>query len=208
MTTPSRPTPGRQIHSPHDPISQYNLVVTCYNTKHHQLSGQRLESLPPSRVYSVLYRYTRLRCLPLLLVLFLVPVLNLVTVMLIAAVWMLHERALRVHAKNQQHVPNPFENMLFGPQVCSYYRCNNKFLNLETRLCPSALHTRTNAQGLVPVMFYNEQFRRYFFGFERKRWRFLLQMLTGVLLCILCLMVLYPLVGLDLTNGVNSLELM
>jgi hypothetical protein len=150
-------------------------------------------------------------CYSLPLLLFaLIPILNLLTVLLTALLWLLYELAYRVYTKNSAYGINPFQHMIPSPQICAKYAVNNVFLSVPPSYCQDKLNLvkRMRPDGKVNVMFYNAAFWRFYTAFARARWVHLGYLMLTIGCCGVSLVVLYPLCGLDVLNTGRSLGLM
>lgn len=201
---------GKRVRSPSDPISAYNHVVSCYNVRYHCTVPPPMHHLPNSRLYQLTYRYLRLWYSIPLLISALVPVLNLLVLMVQALIWLLYELAYRVYMKNAAYVTNPFQHMIFSPQICTRYSVNNTFLPVPRSMCPDTLNLqhRLRPDGQVTVMFYNPAFRRYYTGFARARWVHLGYLMVTMICCCVSLAFVYPFCGMDVFKTGSSLGLM
>lgn len=202
---------GKRVRSPSDPISGYNHVATCYNVSYHCTVPPPMHLMPNSRLYQLWYSYLHLYFSLPLLIFALIPVLNAIVLMAEALLWIQYELAYRVYTKNATYVANPFQNMVFSPQICSRYAVNNTFLQVPLNICPPSLNnlpSRLTPNGKVNIMFYNKAFRRYYTSFPRGRWVHLGNLLVTLICCGVSLVVVYPLCGLDVLRTGNSLGLM
>lgn len=191
---------GKRVRSPSDPISAYNHVVACYNVRYHCTTPPPMHPLPNCRMYQIGFRGLRLfYSIPLLLVAF-IPLFNVLVLLIQALLWLFYELAYRLHIKNATYVADPFQHMVFSPQICAKYAVNNTFLPVSRSLCPSSLNnleSRLRSDGKVTVMFYNGAFRRYYSHFERVRWVHLGYLMATGMCCGVSLAWLYPVCGLD-----------
>ena len=115
-----------------DPIQCYNHVIQSYNVQENRVDEKHLRSVSESRCYSKFWRIFRV---PLLLIFFqmliLMPIIG-----LIFYLWELYSviayfRGLRVYHSNKLVVEDPFQNMIFCPEICRITNSINKFYEIQ-----------------------------------------------------------------------------
>lgn len=117
-----------------DPIQQYNHVIRCYNTDENQVGGINLEEMKASVIYSSFWRFFSNPCfLVIFLILIVAPGIGIFFYFWLLAAIIIYFSRLSVFYKNAKRVGNPFQNMVFSPELCKAANVNNKFYEIKVQ---------------------------------------------------------------------------
>ena len=185
---------GRAVRNPEDPLSRYNLVVSCYNCPYHRVDDCPLQRLPCPRLYRLLFPYTKVKCTPLLILLYLAPYLNLLLWLSVVLFWLSYERGCWTARSNRRTVPNPLSRMVLSASVCQLLRVANAFLRLPREQLPTTLDIshRQVGENEYMVMFYSPSFAGWYQNLTLWRLHHFLHLLLSSFTLLAAYTMLYP----------------
>ena len=115
-----------------DPIQCYNHVIRSYNVEENRIDEKYLRNMSESCCYS---RYWRIFRVPFLII-FLQILIVCPIIGLFFYIWQLYSvitylRGLRVYRSNRITVDDPFQNMIFCPEICRITNSISKFYEIQ-----------------------------------------------------------------------------
>lgn len=117
-----------------DPIQQYNYVIHHYNFEENQINHTKLSLIRESSVY---HQFWKIYCRPWLLFTFLgctvVPGVGLLVYLWMVAGILAYLSGVLVFNRNRSEVSDPFQNMIFSPELCRITNSLNKFFDIKIR---------------------------------------------------------------------------
>jgi len=177
-----------------NPIHQYNYFIKCYNTPENQVEGIKLEEIKISKVYDTFWSIISNKIyLVLLIFLVSVPVLGLLVYGWIFIAITAYFGGMALYDKNAEKVSDPFQSMVFSPELCRISKMNRKFYEIQIQeLEGFSFNTEVisnlkgkGTHGKIKFMVYNSIFEGYYNNYAKLRLRHVLFLLMSTF----CLMV-------------------
>jgi len=117
-----------------NPLQQYNYFVEFYNKKENCINGLQLDSLssPNSTIFNHFWKvYSNSFLLLVFLLLMLVPFAGIFLYLTLCISLVTYFLALQTFKRNENKVENPFERMIFCPEMCTSVGLPNKFYEIR-----------------------------------------------------------------------------
>ena len=200
-----------------NPISCYNLVIKQYNDPINRQSNVYLETAHNDCLYKKWYK-VQAGCCFLLVLAYVLPYVNLITLVLNAFLLLINEFGLSTFRTNQKKIDNPLKYMVYEPTFCN--RSSSCYLYFEIK--PSDLkafkldnHTEQQVlkrnemldEGSVRFMAYNSEFISGYYSMIEYRYRAILHMMiNAVIVMIMQYFIYYPFFCLALMNPLDSIS--
>ncbi|CAG9320968.1 unnamed protein product [Blepharisma stoltei] len=191
---------GRAIKLKSNPLFRFNYFAACYNTNYNMVNGVRFKNIQRNRFYYWLYPLFRVRYIVVSLALSFVPFFNLLWLLILIALWGIYEKGHRVYKDNRKQVENPFERMVYNPEMCEKYRCMNKFLEVPVEYIQNEEIKASVRDGRVQIMIYNDKFKAMFYGFTKYRWIHITHICLSISIILADYLLLYHFVDFDPAN--------
>lgn len=188
---------GKQVKILTNPFFRYNYFIACYNTNYNMINSTKLAFIKPNRFYYKLYPILDLQNLVFTILCLFIPYFNLLLLSILITLYVIYEIGNRTYKANLQLIKDPFARMIYHPELCEHFNCMNKFLDLPKDIIkhPEA-KIRENADGRVPFMIYNQNFKKMFNDFSKHRKIHLSNLLTGMLVTCFSYYYLYERLGI------------
>jgi len=182
-----------------DPVIQYNHVVECYNSDENRILTYYMQEMSFSSIYNKIWRVISNPCTLLMLILSTaVPLLGAFTYILMLYSFIHYFRGLAVYRANKSQVPDPFQNMVFCPDLCRAENVVNKFYEIQgkdlegfsfNREIKNSLKTK-EFQGRIRFMVYDSRFWDYFYNYPKYKLRHIMTLILGTAMVILQLYII------------------
>jgi len=115
-----------------DPMKQYNFVIACYNTDQNRVGTIELKPMPEYCLYHYFWKILSNPCFLLIyILLIMVPALGALLYLLILIACIEYFIGLSHFRANQRRVPDPFQNMIFCPELCKAAKSINKYYEID-----------------------------------------------------------------------------
>ena len=115
-----------------DLMRQYNHVISCYNTEDNKVGSFQLEPMKENWFYTKFWRIASYPCYLLIFeLLIMVPGLGVLSFLWLLLSTIHYFRGLIVFKRNQRVVSDPFQNMVFCPEICQASGVTNKFVEIK-----------------------------------------------------------------------------
>ncbi len=117
-----------------NPLQQYNYFVEFYNKRENCINGLQLDyfSSSKSAVFNSFWKiYSNNFLLLVFLLLILVPFVGIVVYLTLCISLVTYFFALQTFKRNENKVENPFEKMVFCPEMCTSVGLPNKFYEIR-----------------------------------------------------------------------------
>ncbi|KRW98525.1 hypothetical protein PPERSA_00122 [Pseudocohnilembus persalinus] len=103
----------------YDPLAQYNLVIKCYNLEFNRVDNNILQELQENKflTYIVQLISKPLGTIICLLILIL-PFINIAFGISLLIGFLIYNQQHKISIKNSKKVMDPFQNMIFSPEMC------------------------------------------------------------------------------------------
>ncbi|CAG9322217.1 unnamed protein product [Blepharisma stoltei] len=185
---------GRPIQLKCNPIFRFNYFAACYNTNYNMVNGVRFQNIKRNKFYYWLYPIFRVRYLVINLSLSFVPFFNFIWLIMLCAMWWIYERGYKIYKENRGKIENPFQRMVYNPEMCEKYRCMNKFLEISPNYSQTEESKVSQRDGRVQIMIYNDKFKSMFYGFTKYRWIHIIHICLSVSIILANYLFLYSFV--------------
>ena len=205
---------GKKVFiSSEDPIGLYNHTIKQFNAVCNKTSEGSYEKLDPNCFYALwmLRWWTMIRAdsnIFFLLLSFIInfliglcPIINLVAFITWLVVWLLYEKARKVHNNsNAKLSADPFKYMIQNDKMCEkahllnlYYEMPVSNLNtLGLRESQIQLVKSKSSGGMVTFMIYTERFKAAYTKFEYLRYVHLLHVCITIVAVVVANVLVYP----------------
>lgn len=125
---------GQTPESDLDPMQQYNHVVTCFQLEENRVGDYVLQKMTESITYR---KYWMILCSPVLILVFqfliLLPFVGCLLYLWQLFAIVLYFKGLNVFHANKREVADPFQNMIFCPEICRLTNSINKFYEIQVQ---------------------------------------------------------------------------
>lgn len=116
-----------------DPITQYNHVMTCYNTDENRVGQIELKRMSEFGLYKSIWKIFNNPCALMVYVLLIMsPFLGALLYLILFIFTIQYFLNLSTYNRNRSRVPDPFQNMIFCPELCATAGAINKFYQIKT----------------------------------------------------------------------------
>ena len=117
-----------------DAMQQYNHVINCYHNEANQVENYQLKSMNESKFYHSYWKIlTSLPFVFLFELCIVIPFLGLILFCWQVYAVVLYFEGLRVYKENRSSDVDPFENMIFCPEICKLSNSINKFYEMQVQ---------------------------------------------------------------------------
>ena len=117
-----------------DPILKYNYVIDRYNIEENQFNYTTLDFMPSSSIYNFIWGIINNSIkIILFLIALAIPGFGLILYLSLLMAFIHHSVCIKIWKKNIQKVPNPFENMVFCPELCTKMNKIDKFFEIQVK---------------------------------------------------------------------------
>ena len=187
---------GKHIKLKLNPIFRYNYFLMCYNTSFNKINGITLKRLPRNKIYYYLYPILGIKYFLLQFALALTPYINLIWSIFLIFMWAIYERAHLVYSSNAKLLKNPLKKMIYDPELCSKYKCMNKFLEIPAEFI-GIRNTRAGGNQRIKIMIYNNNFKKMYSQFPNYRYLHIFHILFCIFIIILSYIWIYDALGIN-----------
>ncbi|CAG9330502.1 unnamed protein product [Blepharisma stoltei] len=168
-----------QIKGDNDPISQYNIVIQQYNDPVNRENEKYLAKAPNSVLYKFWYA---MQCkYPIfLIVLYVIPYINLLSLFGNILAIIFHESALCIFNSNHRKIEDPLAKMIYNPLLCNQSSSSYLFYEVEENqlysfnLHRDVLHNlklrKHRYDSKIRFMVYNNDFLSGYHSMVKSRW--------------------------------------
>jgi hypothetical protein len=204
---------GKRVFMPsEDPIGLYNHAVNQFNARCNRTADGPLDKLDTNCFYSawMIRWWVRLQAYrnPFFFILSVtlstligfIPIINLVLFMLWLIVWILYERQAPLHKRNVEKSKDPYEKMIYAPEVCRRVGLTNMYYNLPISQMESfglkpdqVANLKSRASGgTVLFMVYDDKFKAAYEKFWLLRWFHIANLLCIIIIIVIANIYVYP----------------
>mmetsp|Transcript_4525 Transcript_4525/g.3740 ORF Transcript_4525/g.3740 Transcript_4525/m.3740 type:complete len:238 (-) Transcript_4525:175-888(-) len=171
-----------------DPITQYNHVLTCYNTDENRVGQIELQKMSEYGLYKSFWKLFNNPCaLMFYLLLIMVPFVGGFLYLIFLIFTIQYFINLGVFNKNRNRCPEPFQNMIFCPELCAAAGAINKFYQIKTgELQGFSFNSEVmqtlklkEYQGYISFMVYNNRLWDYYHNYSKIKGKHILSILLG-----------------------------
>lgn len=200
-----------------NPISRYNLVVKQYNDPVNRQASALLELAHNDCLYKKWFRIQS-NYWVLLLFVYLLPYVNVFTLICNVFLVAIHEIALRTFRRNQKNVENPLKHMVYEPSFCNKNRRSFVYFEIKTEdLKTFKLDKHTEQQimkrnedfdrNTVRFMAFNNEFIAGYYSLVEYRVKALFYLgFNAIVVIFMQYFIYYPIFCLSLMNPLDSLS--
>ncbi|CAG9325228.1 unnamed protein product [Blepharisma stoltei] len=211
---------GSKVNIPsEDPIEVYNHAIKQFNAKCNRTNENgHYEKLTNNWFYKawMLRWFTRIRadsnCLFLVLsflasfAIGIIPYLNIIDFTIWFIILLFYEKQRKIHNLNAKISKNPFQYMIFDPEICRQAGLMNAYYELPISALSTVglkeaqiqmLKGRAGKSGVVIFMVYNDKFRRAYSNFGWLRYFNIVHMIVIVGGIIFANFWLFPKLGIS-----------
>lgn len=120
--------------NPEDPIQQYNYVIHHYNFEENQINHTRLDLIQESTIYHQFWQVSsRPWLLFTMLALIIIPGIGFLIYIWLSIGILNYLYGLPIYNRNRTRISDPFQNMIFSPELCRITNSLNKFFDIKIR---------------------------------------------------------------------------
>ena len=117
-----------------DPVLKYNYVIDRYNIEESQFNKIALDLMPLSSLYNFMWKSINH---PVKIIFFLIaltiPLFGLILYLCLLIAFIHHSVCMKLWKQNNKKVSNPFENMVFSPELCEKMKSINRFFEIQVK---------------------------------------------------------------------------
>jgi len=178
---------------------QYNHVIECYNADENRIFDFYMEKMSTSASYTMLWRIYSHPCALLLFVMAIaIPVLGSVLYLWLLGGTIFYFVGFITVSKNKEVVKEPFQNMVFCPDLCRTNNVVNKFYEIKGKdLQGFSFHEEVMKQlkgkefrGEIRFMIYDSKLWGYFYNYPKHKLKHIMVFLLGTGMLVLQIHVL------------------
>eukprot|EP01017_Pseudomicrothorax_dubius_P036947 TRINITY_DN5358_c0_g1_i1.p1 TRINITY_DN5358_c0_g1~~TRINITY_DN5358_c0_g1_i1.p1 ORF type:complete len:219 (+),score=46.63 TRINITY_DN5358_c0_g1_i1:70-657(+) len=180
---------------------RYNTIVHEYNSSENRIAEVYMNKMNEYAIYNIFFNPMRTfpaRFLMFFACLF-VPLLPFILVPALLIVLIQYELSYRVFCENEHKVPDPFQNMIFSPDLCRITNNNHRYYELSIKDLEGlsfnfevirSLRMR-EIQGKIRFMVYNAEFSEYYTNFPTHRRSHITNLIFAIVLSVINCFVYY-----------------
>ena len=113
-------------------LKKYNIFVDIYNNEVNQISNTKFKKVKDLKFYNLFDKFfSSFSGKFATLILLLIPGVNLVIFLIILTMMILFENAYSIFKENEKKVKDPFEKMIYSPELCKNVDKTHHFYEIE-----------------------------------------------------------------------------
>ena len=124
----------KQKISKDDPVLKYNYVIDRYNTEESQFEKIALDFMPLSSLYNFMWKSINHPVkIIFLLIALTIPLFGFILYLCLLMAFIHHSLCMNLWKQNNKKVSNPFEYMVFSPELCEKMKTINRFFEIQVK---------------------------------------------------------------------------